>query len=299
MSAQAVLFDALGPKARARIRIVNLVTLLVVAALLALVLWRLHDQGQLSPERWYNAVSPAAWQHYLLLGLQFTLQAAAISVVTATLFGLIFGFLRLVPLAPVRWVAGTVVEFFRAVPVLVLMVFFYMMLSRIVVPQTGMDPRDAPYWAVIIGLTLYNGSVIAELIRSGVRSLPKGQREAAYAIGMTEGKSLRLVEIPQAMVAMMPSLLSQFVIILKDSALGYIIGFSELLRYANQLGAGYGNILQSLVVAAVIFILLNFLLTWIAQRLARRLSSRTSGETTVENPGVVKAQVGTGVGGKA
>ena len=161
------------------------------------------------------------------------------------------------------------------------MVFFYSFFSLYAAP-TFIDARDAPYFAVIAALTLYNGAVIAELVRSGVKSLPKGQREAAYAVGMTKGRSLRLVEIPQALVAMMPSMLSQFVIILKDSALGYIIGYAELLRYATQLGSGYGNILQSLVVAGVIFILLNFLLTWLAQRLARRLSSRTSGDVSVE-----------------
>lgn len=292
MSAQTVLFDALGPKAQRRILIVNIIAVLIAVLIAAAVIWILYEQGQMSGQRWLNAVNATAWQHYLLLGLQFTLQAAAISVVSATAFGLIFGFLRLVPLWPVRAVAAVIVEFFRAVPVLVLMVFAYQLLSRFLAPAWGIDARDTPYWAVIIALTLYNGSVIAELVRSGVKGLPKGQREAAYAIGMTEGKSLRSVEIPQALVAMLPSLLSQFVIVMKDSALGYIIGFAELLRYANQLGAGYGNILQALVVAAVIFIVLNFILTWIAQKLAGRLSSRTSGETTVENPGVVPAAVG-------
>lgn len=293
MSAQAVLFDALGPKARRRVRIVNIVAVLLVAAIVAAVLWKLWEQGQMAPHLWLNAVNGTAWTHYLLLGLQFTLQAAVISVVTSLVFGLVFGFLRLMPFAPVRIFSMVIVEFFRAVPVLVLMVFFYSFYSLYAAPNL-MDARDAPYFAVITALTLYNGSVIAELVRSGVRSLPKGQREAAYAVGMTQGKSLRLVEIPQALVAMMPSLVSQFVVILKDSALGFLIGFAELLRYSRQLGAGYGNILQALVVAAVIFILLNFLLTWLAQILARRLSSRTSGETTVENPGVAKAQVGQG-----
>lgn len=296
MSAPAVLFDALGPRGRRRIMIVNVAALIAVALVVGIVLWRLWEQGQLQPHLWINALNGTAWQHYLLLGLQFTLQSAVIAVVTSLLFGLVFGFLRLMPFAPLRVICMIIVEFFRAVPVLVLMVFFYFFYSLVIAEQGLMDSRDAPYFAVITGLTLYNGAVIAELVRSGVRSLPKGQREAAYAVGMTEGKSLRLVEIPQALVAMMPSLVSQFVIILKDSALGYIIGFAELLRYSRQLGSGYGNILQALTVAAVIFILLNFLLTWLAQILSRRLSSRTAGVTAVENPGVVKAQVGMDIG---
>ena len=216
---------------------------------------------------------------YYLPGLQFTLQSAGIAVVSSVVFGLVFGFLRLAPVGPVRWLAAVVVEFFRAVPVLVMMVFFYQLFAQ-VARSGAIQPQDGPYYAVIAALTLYNGSVIAELVRSGVRSLPRGQREAAAAVGMTSTQSLRLVEVPQALIAMLPSLLSQFVVILKDSALGYLIGFFELLHYARQLGSGNGNILQSLVVAAMIFIVINFLLTWAATRLSRRLSSRTAGDAS-------------------
>jgi len=107
--------------------------------------------------------------------------------------------------------------------------------------------RLASYYAVIVALTLYNGGFIAELVRSGCDRC-QGQREAAMAVGMTPTGSLRVVEVPQSLVAMLPSLVAQFVIILRDSALGYIIGFSELLRYCRHLGAGYGNILQAMAV---------------------------------------------------
>lgn len=179
-----------------------------------------------------------------------------------------------------------IVEFFRAVPVLVLMVFLHFFISQFL--SGYIDPRNSAYYAVIVALTLYNGAVIAELVRSGVRSLPAGQREAAMAVGMTTTGSLRVVEVPQALVAMLPSLVSQFVIILKDSALGYIIGFAELLRYSRHLGAGYGNIMQAMVVGAVIFIVINFVLVWLAQALSRRLSTRTSGDVDVGIPGMVK-----------
>jgi glutamate transport system permease protein len=136
---------------------------------------------------------------------------------------------------------------------------------------------DAPFVAVVIALTLYNGSVIAELIRSGVQGLPKGQREAGLAIGMTQMQSLRNIEVPQALIAMLPALVSQFVVILKDSALGYIIGFPELLQNARRLGVGEGNLLQSLLIAAVIFIVINFALSSLATKLSTLLSFRTKG----------------------
>lgn len=291
MKAQAsVLFDAPGPKARRNIMISNLVTLLAVAVVVVLVLMKLDEQNQLNPNLWLRAVDGNAWSNYYLPGLQFTLQASGIAVITSLVFGLLFGFLRLAPVAPLRWFASVVVEFFRAVPVLVMMVFLYFFFARVVAGNGAMSPQDAPYYAVIVGLTLYNGAVIAELVRSGVKSLPKGQREAAAAIGMTSNQSLRLVEVPQALTAMLPSLLSQFVVIIKDSALGYLIGFYELLQYSRQLGSGQGNMLQSLVVAAVVFIIINFILTWVATLLSRRLSSRTSGETAPATPATTAAK---------
>ena len=292
MKAQpSVLFDAPGPKARRNIMISNLVTLAAVLVLVVLVLMKLNEQNQLEPNLWLRAIDGNAWANYYLPGLQFTLQASGIAVVTSLAFGLLFGFLRLAPFGPIRWFAGVVVEFFRAVPVLVVMMVFFYQLFAQVARSGAIQPQDGPYYAVIAALTLYNGSVIAELVRSGVRSLPRGQREAAAAVGMTSTQSLRLVEVPQALIAMLPSLLSQFVVIIKDSALGYLIGFYELLQYSRQLGSGHGNMLQSLIVAALVFIVINFILTWVATRLSRRLSSRTSGETapaTQSTTGAVK-----------
>jgi len=280
MTAQTtVLFDAPGPRARRNVLISNVVALIAVLVIVVLVLMQLNEQDQLAPDKWINALNGNAWANYYLPGLKFTLQASGIAVVTSLVFGLFFGFLRLAPFGPVRWIAGVVVEFFRAVPVLVMMFFLYFFFSRIVAPSGLIASSDAAYYGVIVGLTVYNGAVIAELVRSGVRSLPKGQREAAAAVGMTNNQSLRLVEVPQALTAMLPSLLSQFVVIIKDSALGYLIGFYELLQYSRQLGSGYSNILQTLVVAALIFIVINFILTWLASKLAGRLSSRTGGDT--------------------
>ena len=280
MTAQiTVLFDAPGPRARRNVMISNVVALIAVLVIVVLVLMQLNEQDQLAPDKWINALNGNAWANYYLPGLKFTLQASGIAVVTSLVFGLFFGFLRLAPFGPVRWIAGVVVEFFRAVPVLVMMFFLYFFFSRVVAPSGLIDSSDAAYYGVIVGLTVYNGAVIAELVRSGVKSLPKGQREAAAAVGMTNNQSLRLVEVPQALTAMLPSLLSQFVVIIKDSALGYLIGFYELLQYSRQLGSGYSNILQTLVVAALIFIVINFILTWLASKLAGRLSSRTGGDT--------------------
>jgi glutamate transport system permease protein len=272
MSVQNVLFDAPGPRSRRNILIGNIVGALLIVGLLGYVVFLLAGKGQLDPAKWTPFLEGRTWEFFILPGLLSTLKAAAIAVVTSVLFGLIFGLGRLSHIRPVRWVAGVIVEFLRAVPVLLMMIFLWLALGR----SNLVD--DAPFVAVVIALTLYNGSVIAELIRSGVQGLPKGQREAGLAIGMTQMQSLRAIEVPQALIAMLPALVSQFVVILKDSALGYIIGFPELLQNARRLGVGEGNLLQSLLIAAVIFILINFALSTLATRLSTLLSFRTKGK---------------------
>ncbi|MCC3290382.1 amino acid ABC transporter permease [Arthrobacter sp. zg-Y1110] len=286
MSAQNVLFDAPGPKARRNIMVGNILGVLLIAALLGVAISGLADKGQFDAAKWTPFLEWRTWEFFLLPGLLSTLKAAAVAVVTSIVFGLLFGIGRLSPFKPISWACGLVVEFFRAVPVLLMMVFFYQFLSK----STSVEPSQVPFFAVVIALTLYNGSVIAELVRSGVFGLPKGQREAGLAIGLTPGQSLRSIEMPQALVAMLPALLSQFVVILKDSALGTFIGYTELLDYARRLAAGEGNILPALLVTAAIFIALNWMLTFAAQRLSRRLGARAGKvlkiEDTIEPEGV-------------
>ncbi|GIG27945.1 amino acid ABC transporter permease [Cellulomonas marina] len=280
MSGRSVLFDAPGPVTRRRVLVANVVGGVLVAALVAVVLLRLAEKGQLDAARWSPFLTAGPWTNFLLPGLVETLRAAAIAMVTSGVFGLVFGLGRLSPSRVVRAVCGTVVEFFRAVPVLLMMIFFWLGLAQLDL----FAPQDLPLVGVVLGLTLYNGSVVAELVRSGVHSLPKGQREAALAVGLRPGQSLRLVEVPQALIAMLPALASQLVVILKDTALGVIITYPELLDSARRLGSGQGNILQSLVVAAVVFIVINDLLTRLAQWLAGRAGRRTAGTASAEAP---------------
>ncbi|QHT55447.1 amino acid ABC transporter permease [Cellulomonas sp. H30R-01] len=280
---ETVLFDAAGPRTRRRMVWVNVAATVVVAAIGVWVLSRLGANGQLEPSLWTVFLTPDPWVDYLLPGLVGTLRAAGIAIVTSALFGLVFGLGRLSASAWVRAASGTVVEFFRAVPVLLMMIFFWLGLAQL----QFFEPSDLPLVAVVLALTLYNGSVFAELVRSGVHSLPRGQREAALAVGLRRGQSLRLVEVPQALLAMLPAIASQLVVILKDTALGYIITYPELLDAARRLGSSQGNILQSLVVAALIFIVINYGLTRLAGVLAGRVGRRTAGRARVEAPSLV------------
>jgi len=279
MSQQSVLFDAPGPRARRRIAAGNVVGALVVLGIAAVVVVALAGKGQFSWDLWGPVFTSSAWQDYFIPGLQNTLRAAGFAVVGAVLFGLVFGSGRLARSRTVRWISGVVVEFFRAVPVLLMMVFFWLLFgfNRI--------SDDPAFLAVVIALILYNGSVIAELVRSGVGNLPRGQSEAGLAIGLTGGQTLRSIQLPQALIAMLPALVSQLVVVLKDTALGQIITYNELLRAAQIFGNGHSNNLQTLTIAALIFIVINWALTAVARWLSRYLSGRTSG-TTAAGPGI-------------
>lgn len=270
MSAQAVLFDAPGPKARRRHAILTVLGLLLAAGIFGAFIWRLYETAQLEPQLWTPFLEGQTWTQYLLPGLWRTLQAALVSVVFAIVFGLIFGMGRLSQAGPLRWACGVIVEFFRSVPVLLMMTFLFFFMAR----NFGMPGQTASFWAVIVGLTLYNGSVIAELVRSGVHQLPKGQREAGLAIGLTSAKTLRSIELPQALTAMLPALMSQLVVILKDSALGTAITYPELIAAARQLGSRHGNVIAAYIVVGIIFVLINWLLTVAAGRVERFINRR-------------------------
>ena len=198
-----------------------------------------------------------------------------ISVALAIVFGLLLGIGRLARHRWVRWACGAFVEFFRSVPVLTMMLFAYY--AGIYALHIG--GSFLPLFGVVVGLTVYNSCVLAELVRSGVYSLPRGQRESGLAIGLTPLQTLTTILLPQAITAMLPSMLSQLVVILKDSALGSMIAYSELLRAGTNLSTAFANLIPTMIVLAVMYIGINSGLTRLAGTVERRLRSDTRGIT--------------------
>ncbi|MEU9978217.1 amino acid ABC transporter permease [Streptomyces sp. NPDC051014] len=299
----SVLYDAPGPRAKRR----NVLLSVVFVLLLALVLWwvwqKMDDKGQLKWALWQPFTTSEAWTTYLLPGLGNTLKAAALAMVIALPLGAVFGIARMSDHAWIRVPAGAVVEFFRAIPVLLLMLFameFY-------VRSTGVASEDRPLYAVVTGLVLYNASVLAEVVRAGVLALPKGQTEAAYAIGLRKGQTMAGILLPQAVTVMLPAIVSQLVVIVKDTALGGVmLQFTDLLNARGTLAANYANVIPSFIVVAIVFILLNLALTTFASWLEGRLrrSKRGTGavlgaEDAEElNAADIQGTFATGAGGK-
>ena len=260
-----VLFDVPGPKARFRYRLLAVAGVVIVAAILAYIIYRFIDSGQFSARRW-DWLQYAQVQRDLLDALLATLQAFALGAVLALIFGAIFAAGRLSDHAWVRGVSTFVVEFFRAIPLLILMFLFYY-------GGPALGVSLPPFVAVVLGLTLYNGSVLAEVFRAGILALPRGQSEAAYALGMRKTQVMTLVLIPQAIRSMLPTIISQLVVLLKDTALGFLVTYPELLYYARYIGSqgAFGRpIVPSTIVVAAIYIALCLLLTALANYIERR-----------------------------
>lgn len=269
-----VLYDVPGPRARARNTILNVVGLVVFLGLAWFVYDKFDETGQWAGEKWEPFIQGDTWTNFLLPGIGNTLKAAAVAGALAMVFGFVFAVGRMSENKAIAWASATVVEFFRSVPLLILMIFLWL------APTALFDADANVFMAVVVALMLYNGSVIAEVIRAGVQALPRGQREAGLSVGLTGGQTMRAIQLPQAVRSMLPAIIAQTVVLLKDSALGFYIGYAELLRQGNFLASnsGVGNIVPTLIVIASIFIAINVTLGALANWIERR--TRRTGHTS-------------------
>ena len=291
MSAQSVLYDVPGPRARRRARIGTAVALLGIAVLVGGATLRLADEGQFSSELWGPLIDPSTEEFadvWTLIGkgLANTLLAAALSITLSLVVGVLLGVARMMsgPVGKVPVVGFT--ELFRGLPVVVTIVFVWRAMVELDIP-VGVLPGEDALWYLVIGLTLYNSVIIAEILRAGVASLPRGQGEAARAVGMTERQVMSTVLLPQAFRTMLPALISQLVVVLKDTSLVAVIGlgYLELLKRGNLISQNLDNPIQVLFVVGLIYIAINYSLSrfavWLEKRLSRA-STSSGAETHVE-----------------
>ncbi|MCV7251259.1 amino acid ABC transporter permease [Mycolicibacterium fluoranthenivorans] len=269
----SVLYDAPGPRARVRHAILAVATVAVFALIFGWLIWKFAAAGQFTAAKWEPFLTANLWKNYVLEGVQGTLTAAALSIVLALALGCVLGVGRLSPVPVVSWACATFVEFFRAVPVLIMMLFAYALFAAYDV----FPSKQLALAGVVTGLTLYNSAVIAEIVRTGVHALPRGQGEAASALGLTWGQTMRSILLPQAITSMLPVLVSQMVVVLKDTAIGYQITFVEMVRQGTSVGTSYGNLIPALMVIAALMISLNFALSALATRLEARLRRSKKG----------------------
>jgi glutamate transport system permease protein len=261
----SVLFDAPGPRAIARQRFYTIVAIVLLVGAIVYAVIRLEQNGQFEYQKWEPFVSPVYIETLLVDGVLETLKMAFSAILLAVGFGIVFGIGKLSEHGWLRWPSWAAVEFWRAVPVLLGMIFIWNLL--------GTDKESSRYWSVVLALMLYNGAVLAEVFRAGINAVPKGQAEAAYAIGMRKTQVMLNIQLPQAVKIMLPALISQCVVALKDTALGYVVLAPGLtlvgrLIYSNP---DFGqNQIPTVFVIAMIYIVLNVILTMIATWVQRK-----------------------------
>lgn len=262
----ASLFDAPGPRALVRIRWITGASLVFVALAIAYAVHLFAANGQLAPQKW-EAFLQWPIQRYLLKGLGNTLLGALGAAAIALPLGVVLALGRLSQQKLVRWLATGLIEFFRAMPLLLLIYIFF-----IALPRYGVNPDL--YWKLVIPIGLCSGATIAEVFRAGILALPAGQSEAAAAVGMTHTQTMRYVVFPQAVRLVMPGLLAQVVVLLKDTTLGYAVSYSELQYSAKVLVSSTGNLIQTYLLVTVVYILINLAISKTAEAWGRRSRRR-------------------------
>jgi glutamate transport system permease protein len=260
----SALYDAPGPVTRRRHFLLGVLASVGLVAIFTLVVIGLARAGQFSSDLWAPILLNGDLHRGLGLALLGTLRVAAVAMVLSLALGLLLAVGRLSKIRLVSAIAAATVWFFRGPPLLVLILFFYLGFPY----ALGIDL--SAFWALVLALMLYNGSVFAEIFRAGVLSLPRGQSEAGSSLGLSRAETMRLILLPQAIRAMLPAIISQLVVLLKDTSLGFVVSYFELLRYGNTAIEILQNPIQMYLCIAAIFIVINYSLSRLATMLERR-----------------------------
>jgi glutamate transport system permease protein len=257
----SVLYDVPGPRAKRRSLIGSAIGTAVVVAIAVAVVLRLQSQGQLEASKW-EPFKDGDILEALGRGALATLRAAGLAIALALVLGSLLAVGRLAGQRYVRRFATGFIELFRALPLVLLILFFFFRFGDTL----------GRYGALVAALALYNGAVLAEVFRAGILAVPRGQSEAAAALGLSRAQTMRLILVPQAVRTMLPAIVAQCVVALKDTALGFIIAYPELLRTGQLIYNGFFNIIPTAVVVAAIYVAMNLLLSRLAIWLERRQS---------------------------
>ncbi|MEV8315679.1 amino acid ABC transporter permease [Streptomyces sp. NPDC059900] len=259
-----VLFDAPGPKARVRNIIYSIVGTAAFLGGLVWIVLRLNDKGEFEADLW-DIFNYTGIQQNILDALVATLKVFAFAGVFSLAFAVVLCVARLSEHKPVRWIAVAFIDLFRSIPLLITIFALWV----------GLLGDMTPFWALVIGLTIYNGCVQAEVLRAGINAVPKGQKEAAYALGLRKTQVMATVLFPQAVRSMLPTIISQLVVTLKDTSLGFMVLYPELLHSARLIANntpvnGVYPFVQTVTVFGAIYIglclLLSSLATWLEKR---------------------------------
>ena len=264
----ALLFDEPGPRGRILITIGSAVAVLGIVALVAAGLYQLSLSGQLDYPKWRYFLGRSVVSQ-LLEAAGTTLSMGVVAAVFTFPLGIALGWLRLLDNRAIRWLVGIWIDAMRAVPMLLLIYFFQLVVPSLV--------GGSYFWMLVLPIIMCTSATTAEVFRSGVRALDRGQTEAAWALGMSSSLTMRLILAPQALRLMLPTLVTQLVTIVKGTTLAYVLAYPELMYRGStiigqaKIDARLSVFFQTYVIIAVLYIIVN----WSLGALARYIESRT------------------------
>jgi len=259
-SIQEALYEAPGPKAKRRIAVATVLSLAALAVLIIAVIRQFYITGQLDARYWSIFLSVTTWR-FLGKGLIGTLKVALGASIVSFAIAMAMMLGRISSIKPVSWLSTALIELSRGIPTLLFIYFFFL-----VSPQLGITLPV--YWKITLPVAISASGVVAEVLRSGVNAVPKGQREAALSIGMREHKVFFKIIFPQAFRFVIPALISELVIVLKDTTFAYVVSYADMMLNARVLISNYDTLLSVYLVVAVIYILINYLLNKVSVYLA-------------------------------
>ena len=241
---------------------VTVVSLLAIVVFIFYIVRLFQENGQFDEKYWDFFMRFTTWR-FIFEGLLGTIEASLLAGVLALFMGFVFMIMRICFYKPLNWAGTALTEFTRGVPTLLFIYFFFLY-----IPKIGINLPSI--WRVSLPVAISASGMVSEVLRSGVHAVPKGQREAALSIGMREIKVFTKIVFPQAIRYVIPALVSDLVIVVKDTTFSYIVNFPDLMQNAKVLISNYDALLSVYLMAAVIYILINYLLNKISVKLAKR-----------------------------
>ena len=258
-SLEDILFGAPSPRDRAVTRAMSALSAAVLLALAAGIAYQFHSAGQLDARLWKYFAWSTTWS-FLGEGLLGTMASAAMAAVIGLALGLVLLLGRLAPVRLLRWPSVAVIEFLRGTPTLLLIYVCFLVL-----PQVGI--KLSTYWMLTLPISLSTAAVVAEVYRAGVLAVPRGQGDAARSLGLSETQVFFSIVFPQALRYIVPALVAQLVIVVKDTTFGYVVTYGELMQNAKVLIANYHALVPVYLVVAVLYCLVNYAISKASQRL--------------------------------
>ncbi|MEG3134830.1 glutamate/aspartate ABC transporter permease GltK [Rouxiella sp. T17] len=211
---------------------------------------------------------------YLLDGMIITLKITAIAIVFGILWGTLLAVMRLSSFKPISWFARVYVNLFRAVPLVMVLLWFYLVVPTFLQKVLGLSPKtDIRLISAMVAFALFEAAYYSEIIRAGIQSIARGQSSAALALGMTHWQSMQLIILPQAFRAMVPLLLTQAIVLFQDTSLVYVLSLADFFRTATNIGERDGTQVEMILFAGLVYFVISLSASLLVSYLKKRSHS--------------------------